>query len=1036
MRIILTRVLSFCILIMLSHNILAQDILVKGSVTDKTNGKAIPGVTVQRSASGQTTVSDESGLFSILAAVGDELVFSSVGFARQTIKVNAAGNLEIVMVAESSDMQEVVVTALGIKKEKARLGYAVQDVKGENLVKAREPNVVNSLTGRVAGLQINNSTDLFQDAGLSLRGRKPLIVIDGIPDQSADMWKINADDVENISVLKGPAASALYGSIGQNGAIMISTKRGKGNQLSIEVNSSILAQTGFIRIPDVQITYGNGNKGKYAFVDGSGGGTEGGGWIWGPKLNQRDASTPSGYFETTQFDSPVDPVTGERIPTPFLSRGQDNVRNFFETGLIVSNNISITKASDNGSFRASAGHIYQNGVVPNTSLNNTSFSLAGNYKLTSKFSIDSRFTYNREYTDNFPETGYGPTNYLYNLVLWTGPDVDVRKLRNYWVPGKEGIQQNHYNISWYNNPYFQAYEYLRGYHKDNYFGALDLNYDLSESFSLKLRNGLNGYALNRSYKEPNSYVGYSNISRGNFSTSTVNYLDIISDLMLAYRKSLGEININAQVGASNYYRNHRYQTASTDGLTVPGFYNLANSANPIQGSNGLEERRTSSLYGYVDVDYRNSFYLTLTGRQDKISTLPVGNNSYFYPSLSGSVILSNLIDLPSQISYLKARGSWSRVSSGTLNDNEYTYGFLQAYDKGTSWNNTPALSYGSAQINPDIKPQTSDSWEAGLELKLFNGRLGIDATYYQSRDYNNIVSIPVSETSGYTSRLENGNEYKRKGFELMINANPVKNKNFRWDINANLSNYRRYLTAIYGGAEQLNKIRVGERVDRIFDWKYETDGAGNVVYNSNGFPRWDNFTRYVGDANPDLVYGLENSFNYKNFSFKFLVDGRIGGLMYSTTNQKMWWGGTHPGTVNQYRDDANEGISSWIGQGVVVTAGEITYDEEGNVLSDTRKFAPNTKGVNYIDYMISTSNAIDNNYHYYSQSFLKLREVSLTWQLPTKWLGNKIQSASISAVGRNLFLVSELENVDPDPGSDNLQTPSTRNIGINLNVRF
>ena len=1036
MRNLLTRMLSLCILLLFSLLLHAQQLPVTGFVKDPSTGKGIAGVTVLNAATGISAVTDESGRFVITAAVGQELQLSSVGYQQRTIKVSSGEPLELSMTAASEDMQEVVVTALGIKKEKARLGYAVQDVKGENLVKAREPNLVNSLTGRVAGLHINNSTDLFQDAEISLRGRRPLIVIDGIPDQSADMWKVNADDVENISVLKGPAASALYGSIGQNGAIMITTKRGKGKQLSIDVNSSVLLQTGFIRIPDVQSTYGNGNKGSYAFVDGSGGGTEGGGWIWGPKLDQRDPSTPSGYFETTQFDSPVDPVTGERIPTPFLSRGKDNVRNFFETGVIVSNSISVTKASDNGSFRASAGHIYQNGVVPNTSLNNTSFSLAGNYKLSSKFSMDTRFTYNREYTDNFPETGYGPTNYLYNLVLWTGPDVDVRKLRNYWVPGKEGIQQDHYNISWYNNPYFQAYEYLRGYHKDNYFGALDLNYDISESFSVKFRNGLNGYALNRSWKEPKSYVGYSNISRGNYTTSTVNYLDLISDLMLAYKKSMGALDIHAQVGGSNYYRNHRYQTAATDGLTVPGFYNLSNSANPIQGSNGIEERRTSSLYGFVDLAYQNTYYLTLTGRQDKISTLPVANNSYFYPSVSGSVILSNLVKLPAPISYLKARGSWSRVSSGTLNDNAYTYGFLQAYDKGTAWNNTPALSYGGAQINPNIKPQTSDSWEAGIELKLFNGRIGIDATYYQSRDYNNIVSIPVSETSGYTSRLENGNEYQRKGFEVMISANPVKSKDFRWDINANLSNHRRYLTSIYGGAEQLNKIKAGERTDRIFDWVYETDGAGKVVYRSNGFPKWDNFTRYIGNADPDLVYGLENSFQYKNFGLKFLVDGRIGGLMYSTTNQKMWWGGTHPGTVNQYRDDANEGVKSWVGNGVVVTSGEISYDEDGKVLSDTRKFAPNATAVNYIDYMINTSNAIDNNYHYYSQSFLKLREVSLTWQLPAQWLGGKINSASLSIVGRNLLLVSELKNVDPDPGADNLQTPSTRNIGLNLNVRF
>ena len=1038
MKLAALRIALSCVCIFITTLIFAQDAQLKGKITDRSTGNQLPGVTITNKKTGVSTITNEAGEFTITAQPGETIEASSIGFQSRSIRVSNNQFLDIQLETASTEMSEVVVTALGIRKEKAKLGYSVQDVKGENLVKAREPNVVNSLTGRVAGLQVTNSTDLFQDAGISLRGRKPLIVIDGIPDQSADMWKINADDIENISVLKGASASALYGSIGQNGAIMITTKRGKGKQLSIEVNSSVLFQPGFIRIPEVQTTYGNGNKGSYAFVDGSGGGSEGGGWIWGPKLDQRDPSTPSGFWETTQFDSPIDSLTGERIPTPWLSRGKNNVKDFFQTGMIVSNNVSVTKAGDNGSFRASAGHIYQKGIVPNTSLNNTSFSIAGNQNLSEKFNVDTRFTYNREYTDNFPETGYGPTNYLYNLVLWTGVDVDVNKLRNYWAPGQEGLQQRHYNTSWYNNPYFQAYEYLRGYQKDNYFGSLDLNYQFTPELSAKFRTGINGYGLNRSYKEPKSYVGYSNISRGNYTTATMNYLDIISDLMLAYEKDItDDFAINAQIGGSNYYRNHKYQSASTDGLNIPNFYNLSNSTNPIIGSNGLEERRTASLYGFVDLSFRDAFYLSVTGRNDKISTLPVENNSYFYPSVAGSVILSNIIKMPSQVTFLKARGSWARVSSGTLSDNEYTYGFLQAYDKGINWNNIPALSYGSAQINPNIRPQTSDSWEAGLELKLFNGRFGIEATYYQARDYNNIVSIPVSQTSGYTSRLENGNEYKRKGIEVVLTGTPIKNTNFRWDIAANLSNYRRYLTEIYGGAEQLNKIRAGERTDRVFDWVYETDGNGNVVFESNGFPKWDNFTRFIGNNDPDLVYGLENSFAYRNISFRFLVDGRIGGVLYSTTNQKMWWGGTHPGTVNQFRDDANENKDTYVGPGVVVTSGEIVYDADGNIESDSRKFAPNTQAVNYIDYMINTSNAIATNYNWYSESFLKLREVSISWELPQKWLNkNIVKGASISAVGRNLLLISKLKHVDPDPGSDNLQTPSTRNIGLNLNLRF
>ncbi len=660
------RLFLLCLALIFSLAIQAQSFQIRGRVFDSSTQRPVADATVSLKNSTLATTTNNTGEFSIQGNTGDDLVVSIVGFETKTIKINNNQFLAIRLSPSAMQLTDVVVTALGIRKEKQRLGYATQDVKGESLVKAREPNLVNSLTGRVAGLRITNSTDLFQNAGISLRGRTPLIVIDGIPDQTADMWKINADDVENITVLKGASASVLYGSIGQNGAIMITTKRGKGKRVSVDVNSSTVFQPGFIRIPKVQTTYGNGNQGKYAFKDGSGGGTEGGGWIWGPKLDQRDPNTPSGFIETIQYNSPVDPATGNLVPLPWISRGRDNVRNFFRTGLISSNNVSLTKAGDNGSFRASVGHIYQKGIVPNTSLNNTSFTLAGTYDLSDALSLDSRISYNREYTDNFPETGYGPTNYLYNLVLWTGVDVDIRDLRNYWIPGKEGLQQKHYNISWYNNPYFQAYEFLRGYYKDNFFGSFDLNYEFSPAFSAKFRTGINGYGLNRTYKEPKSYVGYSNRSRGNFTTATANYIDIVSDLLFSYKHSFSDnFSVNATVGGSNYYRNHRYQSTNTDGLTIPGFYNLSNSANPLQGSNGLEERRTASVYGFVDIEFLKAFYLSVTGRNDKISTLPVANNSYFYPSVTGSAVLSSLINLPSWMSYLKARGSWARVSSAT-----------------------------------------------------------------------------------------------------------------------------------------------------------------------------------------------------------------------------------------------------------------------------------------------------------------------------------------------------------------------------------
>jgi TonB-linked SusC/RagA family outer membrane protein len=1011
--------------------------IIKGQIKDQKD-QSIPGVSVFVKGTKKGTITGQTGDFSIEANTGDVLVIRSIGYLTKEVTVGSASVYNIVLEDDAQALSEVVVTALGIRKEKAKLGYSVQEVQGEALVKAREPNLINSLTGRVAGLNIKNSTDLFQDPQISLRGRSPLIVIDGIPDQSADLYKVNADDVESMTILKGASASALYGSIGQNGAIMITTKRGKGTGVSVEINSSTQFQPSFIRIPEVQTRYGAGFKGKYTYVDGSGGGPEGSGWIWGPELDKADPTTASGYFETPQFNSPLDPATGQLVPLPFLSRGKNNINDFFQTGLISSNNFSITQSTDKGSFRATASHIFQKGIVPNTDLKNSFVGVSGNYKLSEAFSVDARINYNRQYTNNFPETGYGPTNYLYNLVLWTGADVSVKDLRDYWVPGQVGLQQRNYNTSYYNNPYFQAYEYLRGYQKDNTFGSLDLNYKISPAFNIKFRNGINTYGLNRDFKEPKSYIGYGNKSRGQYTVETGNYFDIASDLIADYNHSFSEdFKIHAQLGGSNYYRRYQHGSANTDGLTIPGFYNLSNSANPIQGTNFLEERRTSSVYGVLDLEFLHGIYVTATGRNDVISTLPTANNSFFYPSVTGSIVISQLTKLPEWFSYLKARGSWSRVSSATLNDNAYTYSYLAAYSKGTTWNNTPSLSFGDALIGGDLEPQTSDSWEAGLDTRFLNNRISLEATYYQTRDFNNIVSIPVSIGTGFNSQLANGNVYQRKGMEFVLSGSPVKGTNFSWDISANFSKYRRYLKEIYGGAATLNNLRVGDRMDKIFTTVYQKDPSGNIIYQSNGFPLNDTFSRSVGNQDPDWTYGLENTFAYKNVTLRFLVDGRIGGMMYSTTNQKMWWGGTHPGTVNQYRVDANAGLSTFIGDGVVVTGGLLTYDANGDIVSDTRTFERNGKAVNYIDYMTNTSNAAYNNYNYFSQSFLKLREVTLTYRVPAKVLGKSfVKSLDVSAVGRNLLLISKMPNVDPDPGSDNLQTPSTRSIGFNVNLRF
>lgn len=1028
-------------LFLLAIGLRAQQLTVSGVV--RSGGAALPGVSIIEKGTSNGTTSDSDGRFSLSVGSADAiLVFSFIGYSTQEVNVGNRTQLDVSMVEEVTALNEVVVTALGVEREVKSLGYAVQTVDGDVMTKAREPNVINSLTGRVAGLQIKNQTDLFQDPDISLRGAKPLIVIDGVPSVDADIWKVNADDVESYSVLKGATASALYGSIGRNGAIMITTKRGGAAGTRVEVNSSTMFQPSFIRIPKVQTTYGNGNNGQYTFVDGSGGGLEGGGWIWGPKLDQRDPSTPSGYWETTQFNSPLDAETGDLIPIPFLARGRNNVRDFFETGIVSTNNISVSGSGENGNFRVSTSHVYQKGIVPNTGLNNTSFQVSGGYNLSKQLKADASLTYNRQYSDNFPERGYGPNNYLYNLILWTGPDVDIKDLRQYWKPGQEGLQQRHYNTSWYNNPYFQAYEYKRGYYRDNVFGQLTLNYNITDDLKLTMRTGMNQYTLNRTYKEPKSYIAYDYVSNGNFRLESSNELNLNTDLIAEYAKQLSSnVNLRVSAGGATRWRTFRWMEQSTDGLVVPQFYNLSNSANPLKGRNLQEEQKVNSVYGTVDVEFFNSIFLGFSGRNDWVSTLPVKNKSFFYPAVSLAGVISDFTDLSSiaNISFLKLRGSWSRVTDGQIRINssnpDYPYQHIQAYDPGVNWNNNPSLVFPSTLLNPDIQPETSDSYEIGADVRFLEGLVGLDVALYRIRDFNNIVQQEMSLGSGYLYRLVNAGEFLRKGIEVTVTATPVRTDKFSWDVAVNWSQFRRYLNKAYDSTRRVDFIREGQRWDQIYGFSYLRTPGGKLILGDNGFPLNDPFNRMLGYSDPDFVFGVQNTLSYGPFSLMISADGRVGGKMYSSTNQKMWWGGTHPGTVNQYRDDANAGIASYIAPGVVVVEGSVEYDVDGNIVNDTRVYAPNTTPVNYISWNINTSNAFLN--HYYDATFVKLREVTLTYNVPVSLLSRTFfDRASISLIGRNLLLWSDMPEVDPDPGADNLQTPSVRNIGFNVNLTF
>jgi TonB-linked SusC/RagA family outer membrane protein len=1034
-------------------------ITIKGKVSDE-NGQPLPGVSVSIKGTTKGTVTNITGNYVIEANEGDVLHFTFIGFAPTDITAGSATSYDVVLKEDSKSLSEVVVTALGIKKEKRAVGYATQEVSGASLEKAREPNVINSLTGKVAGLTVYSGSTLYETQPISLRGLPPLIVIDGIATKS-DTYNLNADDIENITVLKGPAAALLYGGLGVNGALQITTKKGKTGTNGVEVTANITTQVkaGTVKPLNVQTEYGQGWQGQYAFVDGLGSGIyDNYGYVWGPKLNQKDPTTASGFVEIPQYNSPYDPAVnynytqgGNSVvthykPTPWISKGKNNLNDFLGTELLSTANVSIAGKSDKTDYRISVSQLFQKGQVPNTKINGTTLALAGGIKLNDKFRMDANFSYNRQYTPNYPQSGYGPSNYFYNILLWMGADADIKDMRNYWLPGQVGVRQLTYDYTWYNNPYFLANEYLRGYTNNVVVGQASATYDISKDLNFLVRSGGTITNTLSDLKTPYSFIDYGSSAAptGNYSLTTNEYLRVVTDAILTYRKSfLTDFNATVRAGAADRYENTRGLSSSTvNGLQVPGVYNLANSNSPVTSTNSIIEKEVRSLYSTADISYKGFIYLNVSVRKDWTSALQVPYNSFFYPSASLSLVVSDMVRLPNVISYMKLRGAYSDI----YNDNRVSpYQTLPIFSPGTRWNGTPSLMQPGTIYDPTLTPDRTRGPEYGLEMQFLNNRLGFDATYYTYKNDHSIQNVPVSQASGYQTLVVNSDVYNARGFELVLTGTPIKSKDFKWDIITNYSQVRNYVKELYGGADKRGLIKVGDRINvnwqqegyNFTGYAWQKSPDGKIVY-QNGAPQYINQEVVLGLTDPDWVFGITNRFNYKQFSFSFTVDGRIGGKTFDGVEAKTYEGGNNPNTANQYRDDAYQNKNTYVGDGVVQTGGEVTYDFQGKITSDTRTFAPNTEGTNYINWVLSYySNGVTES-NLYNRTFVKLREAVITYNLPKKLTAKTfIKDASISVVGRNLLLFTKVPYQDPDGYTGTLLAePSYRNIGLNLNLKF
>ncbi len=1066
--------LTLLIVFSVCSKLFAQSNTIKGIVLDN-NNEPIPGVTVKVKGTTRATATGAEGRFSINANNGDVLVISTIGYTTEEVAITTETNYSIQLKPVNKNLNEVVVTALGVKKSFQKLGYSQSQIRGDELTVGRDANPLNSLAGKIAGLTIGASNEFFGAPTVVLRGSKDVLyVIDGEPVES-NTYDFNPDDIETYTVLKGPNAAALYGSRGINGAIIITTKKGtkdkKGWQ--VDYNSTTEFERGFLTLPKDQYEYGRGTNFKYAYgnrlYDNNQRLPE-----WGPRYD--------GIFQTTQFDSPYDPVTGIRTPTPWSARGINNWNNFIQTGITSTNSLALAASGTNYDLRISYGHTYQRGDFPNTKLNIDNLKINAGYDITSKLRLDADLNVNLQYSPNVPDVAYGPNSYAYEFFVYGSSDYNINDLKDIYkgpqgVPNLVQYAQEYGRV---NNPWFQAKKWLRSRDNQIFNGSLSLTYKFNNDLNAKLRTGINHYNDLNTEQVPasanlNQYLPWYSFGWfGDYRQDQRNLLENNTDIQINYNHKFGDFDITALVGANE--RSFRYLSdwATTQTLTLPNVYDLNNTPT-IQAYNFNSKMQVNSSYYSADLSYKGYFNINTTGRVDNISTLASGTNTFFYPSVSISSVVNNYVKIPEAISFLKVRASFADVKGAlTAPYIGSSYNALQSTALGTGWNSQPVgnlLGYGSEYLtpyngptfansssisatkyynnapsvnisntlaNPNIKPYDVKSYEFGADIKFLKNRLGLNATYFTTTNGPNIVSLPIASSTTYTSQIVNGLTTKKNGYEIELVGSPLRNKDgLNWDVNINYSTYKETIQDIGNGQRDIfqngHLYQIGDRPDAIYGTKFVRDGNGNIIH-ANGVPlkapNQQNNANFglLGYANPDFAFGITNHFTYKNFSLNIQFDGRIGGKTYDFTYYHAANGGTAIETAtgafgvarlaewNSTAEGTKSATPAYVGQGVIITGGTPVYGPGGVITNLSQlTFAPNTTAVTTQAYVSSGIGGNFDEYYMISRSYAKLREASIGYSLPAKLLqGSFIKSVTLSIVGRNLLYFASRKDIDLD----------------------
>jgi len=1052
----------------------SQSQTITGVVISESDQFELPGVSIIVKGTNIGTASDVNGKYSLhVPSSNDTLVFSFIGYKPQYIAINNRNTINVSLSEESTELDEVVVTALGIKRNKKTLGYSFEEIDGASIQKAKEISLVNSLAGRVAGLSVSatnggaaSSSRIILRGNNSFNNNQALVVIDGVPidnsteSNSEDEWggkdygngisDINPDDVESISVLKGASASALYGSRASNGVILITTKKGSKKGINVSFNSSTTLDIADIQ-KDFQNVYGAGSNGKFEGVweinsDGL------------PQYNSDQASHYSSWGPKMEGQQIVDWDGTEKL---FLPQ-PDNYKNYYKTGYTLNNSVSIDGGFKNQSYRLTAGDMRNADIIPSSETRRNNISLNAAINAFKKLEFQTYISYVDQRADNRPALSDNHNNVARNYIMMPR-NISSKSLENN-VMDTDGNELTWYSSwNWMTNPYWNDLYELSFDEKKRTFGNASLKYSFNEKINLTIRTALD-YS-NIHFEEISASNGMLHPD-GKFFTKDIERFQSNSDFLLNYSTTIKQnLTLTTSLGGSAFYKkDKKYEAETKNGLIEPFVYTIENSSGiPVINDLRPEEKAINALYYMFQINFKEYLFFDLTGRNDWSSTLPENQNSYFYDSYNLSFIFTELFEKNAnrnkKFPFGKLRLSFSKVGNDTdpykLSSTYYTntdiYGDYAHID--------------DVIANRKLKPEKLVSKEIGTDLRFFNNRIALDFTYYHTNSYNQIIDIPISSGSGSALASINAGDIQNTGIEIQLRTKPIMKKQFSWNINLNYTKNESLVKELSEGIDNFQLLehwglsieaRPGHAYGDIVGYGIKRDEHGNKLLNANGLYERTDAPVVLGNINPDFSFSISNSFKYKNLSLSFLIDAKIGGELFSGTNM---YGNGYSGNFVESLEGREEWYASEVEResaGInpenwTATSGYLADGvyQSGTIINGTDVSGQeNSTYINPYDYWHQYAEWTKEIHEpfVYDASFIKLRELTLSYNLPEKLFKKlKMKLASVSLIGRNLWLIySKVPNIDPESfhtngngqGYELYSYPSRRSFGISLNFKF